>query len=77
MFAMHTIHLYTQTVVTSWLDGKHVVFGEVVGVHLAAGTLVDGIYDPAAMRTVLRAGGPASYYELTPDMHFEMHRPGV
>ena len=54
-----------------------VVFGEVVGVHLAAGTLVDGIYDPARMKTVLRAGGPASYYELTPDTHFEMHRPGV
>lgn len=68
------VQLVTQSgdTVPTW-----VVFGEVVGVHLAAGTLVDGIYDPARMKTVLRAGGPASYYELTPDTHFEMHRPGV
>ena len=56
--------------VPSW-----VVFGEVVGVHIAEGVLENGIYDPARMRTVLRAGGPASYYEITPDNRFEMFRP--
>ena len=56
--------------VPSW-----VVFGEVVGVHIAEGVLENGIYDPARMRTVLRAGGPASYYEITPDNRFEMYRP--
>lgn len=54
-----------------------VVFGEVVGVHLAEGTLENGIYDPARMRTILRAGGPASYYEITPETRFEMYRPKV
>lgn len=52
-----------------------VVFGEVVGVHIAQHALVDGVYDPGRIHTVLRAGGPASYYEITPDTHFEMERP--
>ena len=52
-----------------------VVFGEVVGVHIAKHALVDGVYDPGRIHTVLRAGGPASYYEITPDTHFEMERP--
>ncbi|MFC6196930.1 flavin reductase family protein [Ponticaulis profundi] len=60
-------------------DGKDVptwvVFGEVVGVHIAQTALVDGLYDPARMRTILRAGGPASYYEITPETQFEMFRP--
>jgi len=51
------------------------VFGEVVGVHIAKHALVDGIYDPGRMHPILRAGGTASYYEITPDMHFEMERP--
>ena len=71
----------TQIVQLTNHEGKDVpswvVFGEVVGVHLAEGTLVDGIYDPARLRTVLRAGGPASYYEITPETRFEMFRPRV
>ncbi|MAP96163.1 MAG: Asp/Glu/hydantoin racemase [Ponticaulis sp.] len=58
--------------VPSW-----VVFGEVVGVHIAQSALQDGIYDPARTRTILRAGGPASYYEITPETRFEMFRPKV
>ena len=52
-----------------------VAFGEVVGVHIADGVLVDGIYDPARVQTILRAGGPASYYEITPQSQCEMIRP--
>ncbi|MDF1679118.1 flavin reductase family protein [Ponticaulis sp.] len=69
----------TQIVQLTNHEGKEVpswvVFGEVVGVHIAEGVLENGIYDPARMRTVLRAGGPASYYEITPDNRFEMYRP--
>ena len=71
----------TQIVQLTNHEGKEVpswvVFGEVVGVHIAEGVLENGIYDPARMRTVLRAGGPASYYEITPDNRFEMFRPKV
>ncbi|WP_022693032.1 flavin reductase family protein [Ponticaulis koreensis] len=69
----------TQIVQLTNHEGKEVpswvVFGEVVGVHIAEGVLENGIYDPARIRTVLRAGGPASYYEITPDNRFEMFRP--
>lgn len=69
----------TQIVQLKTQDGTDVptwvAFGEVVGVHIAEGALVDGLYDPGRMRTVLRAGGPASYYEITPETRFEMFRP--
>lgn len=58
--------------VESWL-----ILGEVVGVHIARHTLVDGIYDPARTGTVLRAGGPADYYEIRPENRFQMYRPKV
>ena len=71
----------TQIVQLTNHEGKEVptwvVFGEVVGVHIAQTALVDGLYDPARMRTILRAGGPASYYEITPETYFEMFRPKV
>lgn len=57
--------------VNSWL-----VLGEVVGVHIAKSALRDGIYDTAAVHPILRAGGPGSYAEITPDIMFEMVRPG-
>lgn len=52
------------------------VFGEVVGVYIARHLLVDGVYDTAAARPILRAGGPADYFEISPDQRFQMHRPG-
>ncbi|ROO32825.1 flavin reductase family protein [Salinisphaera japonica] len=52
------------------------VFGEVVGVYIATHLLVDGIYDTAAARPILRAGGPADYFEISADQRFQMHRPG-
>lgn len=52
------------------------VFGEVVGAHIARHLLVDGIYDTAAAHPILRAGGPDAYVEVTPGSVFRMQRPG-
>ena len=51
------------------------VFGEVVGVYIAKHLLVDGIYDTAAAHPILRAGGPADYFEVSARERFQMHRP--
>lgn len=51
------------------------VFGEVVGVHIASHLLVDGIYDTAAAEPILRAGGPAAYFGIDAKNRFEMYRP--
>ena len=51
------------------------VFGEVVGVHIATHLLVDGIYDTAAAHPILRAGSPAAYAQITPEIMFKMVRP--
>lgn len=56
--------------VASW-----VVFGEVVAAHIARHLLVDGVYDTAAARPILRAGGPDAYAEITPEIMFRMTRP--
>ncbi|RZM02882.1 MAG: flavin reductase family protein [Variovorax sp.] len=58
------------TPVETWL-----VLGEVVGVHIAHALLKDGIYDTAAAEPILRAGGPADYFTITPDNRFRMFRP--
>ncbi|MFO7324185.1 MAG: flavin reductase family protein [Pseudomonadota bacterium] len=52
-----------------------VVFGEVVAVHIARWLLVDGVYDTAAARPILRAGGTDAYVEVTPQSVFRMKRP--
>jgi flavin reductase (DIM6/NTAB) family NADH-FMN oxidoreductase RutF/LAS superfamily LD-carboxypeptidase LdcB len=57
--------------VPSWL-----VLGEVVAVHIAQQLLVDGIYDTAAAQPVLRGGGPADYFAITPENNFKLWRPG-
>jgi flavin reductase (DIM6/NTAB) family NADH-FMN oxidoreductase RutF len=56
--------------VSTWL-----VLGEVVGVYIARHLLKDGIYDTAAAQPILRGGGPADYFALTPDNLFRMFRP--
>jgi len=56
--------------VESWLT-----LGEVVAVHIARSLLRDGIYDTAAARTILRAGGPDDYFEIGPETLFKMRRP--
>lgn len=58
------------TAVDSWLT-----LGEVVAVHISKALLRDGIYDTAAARPILRAGGPADYFEIGADTLFRMRRP--
>jgi len=69
----------TQIVQLQGVDGAKVptwlVLGEVVGVHIAQASLKDGVYDTAAAGHILRGGGPADYFEITPAQLFRMHRP--
>lgn len=51
------------------------VLGEVVAVHIDRTLIVDGVYDTAAARPILRAGRMADYAEITPAAMFEMRRP--
>ena len=61
-------------------DGREtdtwMVFGEVVGVHIARHLLKDGVYDTAAAEPILRGGGPADYFTIDPGSLFRMYRPG-
>ena len=61
------------------LDGQPVktwmALGEVVAVHIRQDFLHDGVYDPAAAGHILRAGGPADYFEITDTARFRMRRP--
>lgn len=57
--------------IDTWL-----VLGEVVGVHIDQTLLKDGVYQTADAGPILRGGGPADYFEITPEQRFEMHRPG-
>lgn len=54
----------------------HMVFGEVVGVHIDQALISEGIYDTVAAKPVLRGGGPADYFTITKDVRFRMKRPG-
>ncbi|MBD8529351.1 MULTISPECIES: flavin reductase family protein [unclassified Massilia] len=56
--------------VETWL-----VLGEVVGVHIAAASLKEGIYDTAGAGHILRGGGPADYFTVGPEQLFRMFRP--
>jgi len=56
--------------VKTWL-----VLGEVVMVHIDRTLLKDGVYDTAAARPILRAGGPTGYAEIRPEVMFDMVRP--
>ena len=52
-----------------------VAFGEVVAVHIDRALIVDGVYDTAAARPILRGGGLADYFEIGPEALFKMMRP--
>jgi flavin reductase (DIM6/NTAB) family NADH-FMN oxidoreductase RutF len=56
--------------VDTWL-----VLGEVVGVHIDPGLLVDGVYDTAGAGHVLRGGGPGDYFTVGPEQLFRLYRP--
>ena len=51
------------------------VFGEVVGVHIARHLLKDGVYQTADAEPILRGGGPADYFGISPENFFQMYRP--
>jgi flavin reductase (DIM6/NTAB) family NADH-FMN oxidoreductase RutF len=53
---------------------RHVVFGQVVGVHIDDRFLRDGLLDTAAMRPIARAGYH-EYFVATPETKFAMKRP--
>jgi flavin reductase (DIM6/NTAB) family NADH-FMN oxidoreductase RutF len=67
----------TQTLNLTDVDGnetdRHLVVGQVVGVHLDERFIKDGIVDVAAMRPVARCGYIADYTVL--DRLFQMERP--
>jgi hypothetical protein len=48
-----------------------------VAVHIAKALLKEGIYDTAAAQPILRGGGPADYFEISPAALFKMRRPQV
>jgi len=53
-----------------------IVMGQVVRVHIARSMIDENnIYQAHRARRVLRAGGPANYYEITEDTLFQMQRP--
>ncbi|WP_258553749.1 hypothetical protein [Oligella ureolytica] len=46
--------------------------------HIARSMIDENnIYQAHRARRVLRAGGPANYYEITEDTLFKMHRPTI
>ena len=55
--------------------GSWMVLAEVVAVHIERRLLKDGVYDTAAGQPILRGGGPADYFEITPANLFKMRRP--
>jgi flavin reductase (DIM6/NTAB) family NADH-FMN oxidoreductase RutF len=54
---------------------QHLVVGQVVGVHLDEGAIVDGAVDTRLLAPVARLGGPADYTVVTE--RFQMRRPGA
>jgi len=69
----------TQSIQFQAADGSPMdtwlTLGEVVAVHIENRLLREGVYDTAAAHPILRAGGMADYFEISPDGHFKMRRP--
>jgi flavin reductase (DIM6/NTAB) family NADH-FMN oxidoreductase RutF len=65
------LHGVDREPVQTWL-----ILGEVIAVHIDRELLVDGIYDTAAARPILRAGKLGDYAEIRPEAMFSMLRPG-
>ena len=51
------------------------MLGEVVTVHIDRAFVSEGVYDTAAARPVLRAGGAGWYSEIIEDAMFDLRRP--
>ncbi len=69
----------TQIVRLETKDGRELdqwlVLGEAVAIHIDTAMLDDGVYQTARPRPILRGGGPADYFETTPETLFKMRRP--
>lgn len=59
------------------LADQWLVLGEVVGVSLARGLIVDGVYQTLRGEPVMRGGGAGDYYQPDAQGHFVMGRPKV
>lgn len=64
------LHTAAGAPVETWLT-----LGEVVAVHIARRFLVEGIFDTAAARPILRGGGLTEYFEIDAGALFRMTRP--
>lgn len=53
----------------------YMVFGEVVGVHIAKPLIEEGKYNTVAAEPILRGGGPADYFTISEAARFFMNRP--
>jgi len=49
--------------------------GEVVAAHIDKSMIVDGVYQTALARPIVRAGRRGDYFEIRPEAMFEMPRP--
>jgi flavin reductase (DIM6/NTAB) family NADH-FMN oxidoreductase RutF len=69
---------WLQTVRLNDINGaateQHVVFGQVIGVHIDERFIRDGLLDTAAMRPIARAGY-SDYFVSTPATKFSLRRP--
>ena len=69
---------YLQTVRLNDVNGattdRHVVFGQVIGIHIDDRFIKNGILDTAAMRPIARAGYH-DYFVSTPETKFSIRRP--
>lgn len=69
---------WLQTVALADIEGRatdrHVVFGQVIGVHIDERFIRDGRLDTAALEPIMRAGYD-DYYRLSPEGGFAMKRP--
>jgi flavin reductase (DIM6/NTAB) family NADH-FMN oxidoreductase RutF len=68
---LQTVHL--KNIDDEYID-RHVVFGQVVGIHIDERFIKDGVLDTAAMRPIARAGYH-EYFVATPETKFAMRRP--
>ncbi|GAC25799.1 MAG: flavin reductase family protein [Alteromonadaceae bacterium] len=69
----------SQIIQLTGADGKLVdtwmVMGEVVGVHIDTAFIVDGVYNTALAKPVLRGGGAGDYFKIDPAQKFTLSRP--
>lgn len=69
-----TQHLRLQDLEHNELD-TWMVFGEVIGVHIAPSCLVDGVYNTSHAQPVLRGGGAGDYFSISDEAKFVLRRP--